>query len=128
VVQRRVPDQIPSLSYKLKSDLLVHEVLPALPAPLVHRVSKAFEENRASLAPWVLLALLGLEVYLDFLAKMVKPEKMVKLDLLERLVRLVLAVFPACLVFPALKDTEDSRVWTVVKENLDRVEKKERKA
>lgn len=109
-------------------DLLVHEVLPALPAPLVRRVFKEFEVNRVNLARSVLLALPALEVCLGFLEKMANPEKMVKLDQLERLVLLVLVVFPACLVSRVLKGTEVFRVWTVAKESPDQVAKRERKA
>jgi hypothetical protein len=70
VVQKKVPDQILFLFYKLKSDQLVHEELPALQVPPVRKVFKEYEVNRVSLVRLVLLARPGPEVCLAFLAKM----------------------------------------------------------
>lgn len=102
--------------------LLVLLVLPVL------RVSRVFAVKAENLVPLVLPVVLDPVVFLDFLAKMVMPEKMVNLVLLDPLAQLVLVVCPVCLVFQVLRATVVSPVWMALKVNLVLAVKRDRKS
>lgn len=81
-------------------DQLVHVVQAALPVPLVPRDSREFAVKLVSPAQLAPLEAADREVFLVFLAKMVKLEKMVNLDLPVPLAPLALEAYLECPVCP----------------------------
>lgn len=101
--------------------LVVPLALPVL------RDSKEFAVKLENLVQLAHPEVVDHEVFLVFLAKMVKLVKTVSLDPLALLDPQVLEAYQECLVCPVSKVTVVFPVWTDLKENLALVARKEHK-
>lgn len=125
-VERRVPPQIPSLTCRLRLDLLALEDHQECVVLLDHKVSwdlretMEIQDQQGRQGVWVPGVSLGYLAKKERLAVMENLVHLDHLDLLESVVCL------ACLVYLDLKDIVDSLDWTEQREEGEVLAKREK--